>query len=196
MKQLILFLLMVLTPTYSFCQNSFWDLTKEDRTWNEETRDKAYIAPNSKFVGKKWYVGPACYRIFNTNGTYKDITNYTDTLANFDYVLSESGTWKRNKQYITISKNPKLTTYTPKASSLSRFSARKKDEIIQNLKKLQATERSWTLRPKTYEIFKINNDVFILYDNYDNPYLDSNRHFIYFYSEKKLNEILDKLKSE
>ena len=183
-------LLMLLFSLNSFGQELWKYATPEETEFSEESRDEAYLAPNSRFIGKKWYLEVNQYFIFNSNGTYKWIMNKVNNEYGSEVKLTVilPGTWKRNKSFITLSINFKQYTVNFDQSSMSKLSARKRDECKRGIKR--TTDEIFRRQPSittTYEIYKLNRDYFSLYNTTEK--------FI-FYSEKIKNEIEKRIPKE
>ena len=189
MQKTMITLLMLLFSFNTFGQELWKYATPEETEFSEESRDEAYLAPNSRFIGKKWYLEVNQYFIFNSNGTFKWIGNVVNNNYGSEVKLTVilPGTWKRNKSFITLSTNYKQSTINIDQSSLSKLSARKRDECKRGIKQAADENRRMPSDTTTYEIYKLNRDYFFLYNTTGN--------FI-FYSEKMKNEIEKRIPKE
>lgn len=189
MQKTMITLLMLLFSFNSFGQELWKYATPEETEFSEESRDEAYLAPNSIFIGKKWYHEVDVYFIFNSNGTYKMIGNVVNNNYGSEVKLTVimPGTWKRNKSFIILSLNWKQYTINIDQSSLSKLSARKRDKCKRDMKQLTDETRRKPSDTSTYEIYKLNRDYFSLYNTTGNYIL---------YSEKMKNEIEKRIPQE
>lgn len=191
MKKIVLLTLLVIISLSSFAQLKALKplMTQEELEWNEETRDEAYTAPNSKFVGKKWYYAKHMHFIFSPNGAYKKVEKCesNDDDAPVRWTETSPGTWKRNKTQLTINFNTKQIVYTVDPSSLKNYSLRKQDYIKTNLANQQKSARMESPWSEQLEFYKITNDILIL-KSYNSGQI------MYLYSEKKMNELIERSK--
>lgn len=145
-------------------------LTEEEKTITEKDMDDAFIAPSSKFVGKKWYVAEDCYFLFNANGTGKMVTNFIDT----DYGdLGLHGRyivplkWKLVKQYLYVTFLFKQQIWTIDESDLKKLSLRKQNEIRRYYANYQKRSRIEDDNEEGEgDINKITNDYFFWRNTY------------------------------
>ncbi len=185
MKKALFFVcFMLFSTTMSYAQVEY--LTEEEKTVTEKDLDDAFVAPSSKFIGKKWYVTKNKFWIFNANGTIK----FEETIIDTDYGdtihIKEvtPGRWKRNKQYLDVTLFAKQVTYTPVPSDLKKYSLRKQEQIKQDYANVQKNERDkYNNDAQTVkrELRKVTND-YIIWSNIDSK-------DFYLFSQKMLNEL-------
>lgn len=134
--------------------------------WDELTRDSAYLAPNS-MITKKWYKvkklktdSDESYT-FNANGTFIHELEY-----NMEVPLKATtkGTWKRNKQFLTIIFNYETSVITPDKEKYSALSLRRQDDLKTILNETVHKMRKWGTKTFSYQMLRLNNDVLILAD--------------------------------
>ena len=185
-KVFLFFCIMLFSTTVSYAQEEY--LTEEEKTVTEKDLDAAYLAPNSKFIGKKWYIDEKNIWIINANGTmkfeytFKD-ADYGDTIH---IKMVTPGIWKRNKQYLNITELAKQITYIPDASELKKFSLRKQDQIKQDYATATKNRRQkYNDGHHNFELRKVTNDYIIFYATLNGG---TSRDF-YLFSQKKLNEL-------
>ena len=180
-KALFLVCFMLFSTTVSYAQSKY--LTDDEKEVTEKDLDNAFVAPSSKFVGKKWYSSKYEYMVFNANGTCKQVGIYSDDdySEHIDVTRTTSGRWKRDKQYLNITILAKTDTYTPNPSDLKKFSLRKQDEIKRDWANVQKKNREKADAHQVWEILKLNNDYIILNVKGEGR--------IYFYSQKMLDEL-------
>lgn len=180
-KALLLVCFMLFYTTASYAQSQY--LTDEEKEVTEKDLDNAFVAPSSKFVGKKWYVDKFIYMLFNANGTCKQVGIYADDDygEQIDVTRTLSGRWKRDKQYLNMTFFAKTDTYTPNPSDLKKFSLRKQDEIKRDWANEQKNKREKADAHQVWEILKLNNDYIILNESGEGR--------IYLFSQKMLDEL-------
>ena len=152
-------------------KNSWW------AHWDESTRDSAYVAPNS-MITQKWYMvkklesEPDESYAFNANGTF--IYNLEQD-SEIPLKITVKGTWKRNKQFLTIVFNYGTTSITLDKEKLSKLSLRKQDEFknvqnetVRNMKKMGSKTFS-------YQMLRLNKGVLIIADKVS---ISGTRHFV------------------
>lgn len=164
MKKILLLSFVMLFSSVAYAQIEFSDLlTNEEKRYSEKDQDAAYEAPNSKIVGKKWFVLKDKYFILNPNGTGKTVetTDYDISSDTIDVILTEPFTWKRKGTNIDINWICSQTTWKPVASQLAKLSLRKQNEFKKLLNEEQQYSRSRRFKPQFIEILKITNDYII-----------------------------------
>ena len=126
MKRIIFVLLAMGSFTFSFAQEEWSDyLTEEEKAYSAKDEDAAFETPNSKLVGKKWYLGPFKYYLFNQNGSGKFVnTMYFEENVDLDVVETIPFTWKRDGLEISIVYKPQQITRTLDVQQLKKFSPR------------------------------------------------------------------------
>ena len=184
-KTLFLVCFLLFSTTASYAQSQY--LTDDEKEVTEKDLDNAFVAPSSKFVGKKWYIDKFTYWVFNANGTLKQVRIFCDDDygEDIDVTRTTSGRWKRDKQYLNITILAKTDTYTPNPSDLKKFSLRKQDEIKRDWANEQKIRRQKADAHQVWEILKLTNDYIII----------NGEGRIYFYSQRMLDE-LDKRGAE
>ena len=191
MKRFVLFLLAMCSFTFSYSQLVKDLLTPEEKEYTEKTKDDAFLAPMSKLVGKKWYVNPWKYFIFNQNGTGAMVETIDDNDYTYpiESIKKYTFRWKRNgvdmKHLLTM----KLWVYQPVESSLSKLSPREKAKVKKDYAEWQTRDRNkdYSDAGKWYEdeIYKLTNDILILRFGDETKYL---------VTKKKLDEIMARSK--
>lgn len=173
MKRLVFLLLTMCSFTLS--QAQWWAdpyLTVEEKRVDDKTKDDAYLAPNSKLVGKKWFGNAYVYLIFNSNGTGERVQIKEDHYNNTSYyvIFTKPITWKRNKSIMNITWLEKQLIIKPDASAMSKFSPRVQDEIKRKYAQMQIEERNkYRNSTQELEITKLTNDfLFFSYNDTDN----------------------------
>ena len=167
-------------------------MTQDELSWSEDTRDAAYLAPNTKFIGKKWFPQKSRHFIFNQNGTFKLVERYESDEYGDDVVLwteTTPGTWKRQKSFLTINYNMKQKVYNVNTSSIKNYSLRKQDQIKTNLARMQSSDRQKTFATEQLEFYRLDNDILILY-------LKNSGSMLYLFSEKKILELVERIKNK
>lgn len=186
-KVLFLVCFMLFSTTVSYAQSkSLSDyLTDEEREVTEKDLDNAFVAPSSKFIGKKWYSYKYGYYIFNANGTLKQVEIFSDKDYGepIDVTETNSGRWKRDKQYLNITILANTTTFTPDPSYLKKLSLRKQDEIKRDYANVQKEKRKYADAHLKWELLKLTNDYMIIHNSNGRVHL---------FSKKKLDEIYKK----
>ena len=131
MKRIIFVLLAMGSFTFSFAQVKWsYYLTEEEKAYSEKDEDAAFETPNSKLVGKKWYVSPFLYFLFNQNGSGKIVEDmYFNENEDLDVVETRPFTWKRDGLKISIVIKPQQITRTLDVQQLKKFSLRRQYEI-------------------------------------------------------------------
>ena len=130
MKRIIFVLLAMGSFTFSFAQEEWSDyLTEEEKAYSAKDEDAAFETPNSKLVGKKWYLGPFNYYLFNQNGSGKFVKDMYFLNENLDAVETIPFTWKRDGLKISIVYKPQQITRTLDVQQLKKFSLRRQYEI-------------------------------------------------------------------
>jgi len=190
-KTLFLVCFMLFSTTASYAQSRYYsdDLTDEEKEVTEKDMDNAFVAPSSKFIGKKLYESKYKYMVFNANGTFKEIEIYHDDDYGERVYITEtiSGRWKRDKQYLNITYLANTITYTPNQSDLKKLSLRKQDGLKRDWADVQKAKRKSADAHYTWELLKLTNDYMII--------LNSSKERLYMFSKKKLDE-LDKRAAE
>lgn len=192
MKKYILFFLFLFACITASAQPNDLKavMTQDELSWSEDTRDAAYLAPNTKFVGKKWFYRKSGHFIFNQNGTYKQVERYESDEYGDNVVLwteSTPGTWKRQKSFLTINCNTKQKVYNLNTSSIKSYSLRKQDLIKTNLARMQSSDRQKNPWSEQFELYRLDDDILILYSN-GSP--------LYLFSEKKIMELVKRVKNK
>ena len=186
-KALFLVCFMLFSTTVSYAQSkSLSDyLTDEEKEVTEKDLDNAFVAPSSKFIGKKWYIEKNLYNIFNANGTLKNVQIFSDDDYGdpIEITRTISGSWKRDKQYLNLTYLAKTTTYTPNPSGLKKFSLRKQDEIKRDWANTQKAKREYGDGRYQWELLKLTNDYMIIHNSNGRLHL---------FSKKKLDELYKK----
>lgn len=140
--------------------------TKKDwwLNWDESTRDSAYLAPNS-MITKKWY--NVEYFKKDTEESYTFYANGT-VIHELEYhtevplKLTDKGTWKRNKQFLTIVINLGNSVITPDKEKFSKLSLRKQDELKTNINEAVREWRKGGTKTYDCQMLRLNKDVLIL----------------------------------
>lgn len=146
-----------------FCSNMF---AQDWKTWDESTRDVAYETPNSALI-KKWTVedGTISYT-FNANGTCKFVYEYTTPLPELEIDLKISanvnGTWKRNKQFLTITCNFANAIVKYNKEAFSKFPLRRQDAVKSVINGLSQKIRQPGSITEAWEILKLDQNALIL----------------------------------
>ena len=124
MKKILICSIMLLFATFTFAQ---------DKPWNDETRDAAYEAPNTLFQ-KKWYDADNNSILdIGANGAIK----YTieDKVEGVRCFFTITGKYTRNKDHFKYTYTGAKAT--PNQSDLASLSARKRDEILNAIKRAE-----------------------------------------------------------
>lgn len=168
MKRLIFLILVMGTFCNVLAQNDTnWALQyKYWVDWDESTRDSAYIAPNS-MITQKWYevkkmnTDPDESYTFNANGTFTYVAEYNTEIP---FKTTVKGTWKRNKQFLTIVFNYGTSVITPDKEKLSKLSLRKQDEFKTILNETLRGLKQMGTKTFSYQMLKLNKDALIISD--------------------------------
>lgn len=185
-KVFLFFCIMLFSTTVSYAQEQY--LTEEEKTVTEKDLDAAYLAPSSKFIGKKWYIDENNIWLINANGNIKCETTFIDTDYGDTIHIKRitRGIWKRNKQYLNMTELAKQVTYIPDASELKKYSLRKQDEIKQDYATATKNRRNkYNDGHHTFELRKVTNDYII----FDASLNGGTSTVFYLFSQKMLNEL-------
>ena len=193
MKRIIFVLLAMGSFTFSFAQKEWSDyLTEEEKAYSAKDEDAAFETPNSKLVGKKWYLGPFQYYLFNQNGSGKFVnTMYFKENVDLDVVETVPFTWKRDGLEISIVYKSQQITRTLDVQQLKKFSLRIQHELKkENAEDLQV-RRNTRFHVDYITICKFDTD-YIHYCEYHltkSGYREDYDCNEYLFTEKKLNEL-------
>jgi len=127
--------------------------------WNEKTRDLAYEAPDSWLI-KKWYAmkDGFCWEFLSGNKT-------TVSKAEPPFVVTIFGTWKRDKDKLTIqSTNVKIDI---DANFLKDLSARQRDKYTEAAKQTEGEMRNQNIGKIYYNMILRLDEEFLIYAPYD-----------------------------
>lgn len=136
--------------------------SQEEFSYDEETRDAVYVAPDSKFV-KKWNkVGDNSVITFYANKTFKEEfpTHHNDYgIETTTYIY---GTWKRDGKMV-LKQTYTNVTANANPKDLAKLSARKQDEI-KKIMRFVCTELKKNTVGKTasLHIERVDNDHLVL----------------------------------
>lgn len=173
-------------------------LWSQSKLWNDSTRDAAYEAQKSAFVGK-WFIESKGMQILThlkaDNTFYLAMpipipfdSDYSKDTINVDFKLS--GTWSKAKTKLKLTYNLSSLSLTPNKSDINKLSPRRQDEfntlfsqIKETLKKTMLKATSNLVKPEPNEILRIDTDYLILQDG------QINGNIITFISENKIKAI-------
>ncbi len=173
-------------------------LWSQSKLWNDSTRDAAYEAQKSAFVGK-WFIESKGMQILThlkaDNTFYLAMpipipfdSDYSKDTINVDFKLS--GTWSKAKTKLKLTYNLSSLSLTPNKSNINKLSARRQDEfntlfsqIKETLKKTMLKATSNFVKPEPNEILRIDTDYLILQDG------QINGNIVTFFSENKIKAI-------
>ncbi len=185
-KALFLVCIMLFSTTVSYAQEDY--LTEEEKTVTEKDLDDAFLAPNSKLVGKKWYQDENTIWLLNANGTMRCEVTFVDTDYGEPIHIKRvsPAKWKRDRQFLNVTEFAKQVTLTPNASELKKFSLRKQAQIKEDYVNAQRNRRNkYTDGHHGFELRKVTNDYIILYMTLEGGKSGD----LYLFSQKKLNEL-------
>ena len=172
----------------------------QSKLWNDSTRDIAYEAPKSAFVGKWQGESKGClfYYIINANGTFNitmptpipfESENSIDTIK-VDFKCS--GTWTKEKTKYRHKFNPTSFSLAPNKDDLNKLSNRRQDEfntLFGRIKeRLLNTARNF-FKSEIDEILRIDKDYLILAPCTNDGLTYDTRLAMILYSENKIKSI-------
>lgn len=187
-KFLLIFSFLLCSCLLSYAQSQY--ITDDEKKVTNEEYGYAADAPNSVFIGKKWYLDEFTYLLFNANGTFKEVTIYTDK----DYgepirvTYTLSGKWERRRGYrdVHLTYLANTQTYTPNPSDLKKFPLWKQNTIKQDWADEQKARRKKYYKNSycSLVLHKITNDYLIANKRLPDDYYAYN-----LFSQNRLNEV-------
>ena len=181
MKQLILTFALTLVV---LCTNAQW--------WNEKTRDAAYEAPNS-LLCKKWISSNNNNQtfIYSANGTFKFTEKSIDNASGVGFTTEISGKYVRNKDVLTLTFSSASCVADP--TGLAKLSARRRDEIISNLRQFSMKLTNEMKNERKYMLLLRLDDEYLIeapYDPQSKIFNDSKSAIDVFYNETHEKKLL------
>ena len=187
MKQLILTFALTLVV---LCTNAQW--------WNEKTRDAAYEAPNS-LLCKKWISSNNNNQtfIYSANGTFKFTEKSIDNASGVGLTTQISGKYIRNKDVLTLTFSSASCVADP--TGLAKLSARRRDEIISNLRQFSMKLTNEMKNERKYMLLLRLDDEYLIeapYDPQSKIFNDSKSAIDVFYNETHEKKVMAARPSE
>ena len=181
MKQLILTFALTLVV---LCTNA--------QGWNEKTRDAAYEAPNS-LLCKKWISSNNNNQtfIYSANGTFKFTEKSIDNASGVGLTTEISGKYIRNKDVLTLTFSSASCVADP--TGLAKLSARRRDEIISNLRQFSMKLTNEMKNERKYMLLLRLDDEYLIeapYDPQSKLFNDSKSAIDVFYNETHEKKLL------
>lgn len=159
------------------------NMLEDEKFWNEETLDAAYIAPSTTLYTTWYHNREGDSFVIRPNGTI--LFTIPTEIGGVHVKINVNGTWSRNKGTFTAIQNFATMTVVPDNEEMAKLSVRKQDEIkaLINQAKRQGVNKG--KETMTFVLVRLDKD-YLIFGTKTEYGMATNG---VYYSEKKKKEL-------